>query len=172
MPTLGEITRVGTHKAVWHACASCGKERWVTLRNGRPQSERCHPCGAKYRVSAKPDSWRNREGHPHWRGGRHVTVGGYVQVVVPLDDPMICMADDRGRIFEHRLVMARRLGRPLAPEEHVHHLNAQKQDNRIENLELASREAHAAAHHAEIRRLRARVQELERELAACKAEAP
>lgn len=43
-----------------------------------------------------------------------------------------------GRIFEHRFIMSEKLGRALLPHEQVHHKNSQRQDNRIENLELWS----------------------------------
>jgi len=75
---------------------------------------------------------------PHWKGGRiHCnSEGQYIGVKVYRDSPFYCMANKRGYVQEHRLVIAQKLGRPLLPSEYVHHINGDKQDNREENLKL------------------------------------
>jgi hypothetical protein len=45
---------------------------------------------------------------------------------------------DGKNIAMHRLVMEDHIGRPLLPEESVHHKNGQRDDNTLSNLELWS----------------------------------
>lgn len=74
--------------------------------------------------------------HGAWKGGRVKTSGGYVAVKCSTDDPLWSVADSQGYVLEHRLVMARALGRALTPHETVHHINGDKTDNRLSNLQL------------------------------------
>lgn len=60
---------------------------------------------------------------------------GYCIVYLPSHP----MANSSGNIAEHRLVMAEHIGRSLLPNENVHHVNGDRLDNRIGNLELWSK---------------------------------
>lgn len=83
--------------------------------------------------------------HPQWKGGRRINTQGYVLIQKPGHPE----ADFHGYIREHRWVMEQKIGRPLKQKEVVHHINAIKTDNRIENLMLLSGDAE----HKEVHRL-------------------
>lgn len=94
-------------------------------------------------------SARRGEAHSQWKGGRSITGKGYEKLNINLIDPKFhCMADNSGWVLTHRIVMAEHLGRPLLPEEVVHHIDENKRNNAIENLELSSRKQHMQAHKA------------------------
>ena len=67
----------------------------------------------------------------NWNGGRYKDEYGYIQVLSNRHPSVV------GRyIREHRLVMEKHLDRYLTPLEIVHHIDGNKQNNRIENLKL------------------------------------
>lgn len=150
MPFIGEVKRAkeihperhygmqsGMNKYIWVACITCGKERWTTLKNGKPFRLHCVKCGCG---SKQLPGNKNSA----WKGGRQQTSCGYILIWVAKDDFFYPMASKRGYILEHRLVMAKSLGRCLQKWELVHHKGTKysigsvenKQDNRIENLDI------------------------------------
>src|SRR5262245_26194076 len=88
-----------------------------------------------------PPHDRSGSRNPRWKGGRRVRPDGYIDCYAP-GHPYAY----RNRVLEHRLVMEKHLGRYLSSEELVHHKNEDPGDNRLENLELTSRIAHAVHH--------------------------
>jgi len=137
MPEIGEIKKgseigrkggSGCSRYIWQACVDCSKEHWVMLNKGFPQHQRCSRC-----------SYLNQRGHknPNWKGGKKKRKDGYISIYLYPDDFFYPMRDSHYYVSEHRLIMARHLGRCLQKFEIVHHKNGIRDDNRIENLELA-----------------------------------
>lgn len=75
------------------------------------------------------------------KGGRAKGQGGYVLVSVAKDHPLYAMGFTRRKgnytyILEHRFVMAEHLGRLLRNDETVHHVDGNRKNNVITNLQL------------------------------------
>ena len=92
-------------------------------------------CGAHYkRFLASGDPQPDRP--IRQTEGKGSMSHGYWNVPVP--PHLRRLVGGQSSVGEHRLVMALHLGRPLMPDEVVHHRNRDRRDNRIENLELWS----------------------------------
>lgn len=128
-----------------YECDSNG-EWWYVAKNYRSRAypKPCVTCGRVF-YSRLTDNIRfcsrsrgqHGPNHRNWKGGRIVDHKGYIRVLVSADDPITrTMRDRQGYVTEHRLVMARAIGRPLDSRETVHHLNGDRGDNRLENLQL------------------------------------
>jgi hypothetical protein len=77
------------------------------------------------------------ENNPIWKGGRRKDERGYIRISI---------APNKWK-YEHTLVMENHLGRRLKKGETVHHINENKEDNRIENLLLFSTVGGHTKHH-------------------------
>lgn len=119
-------------------CRECGRSFLPSSRHLRCPSCRSkatcscgHPKQKKSKICACCRS-EVREKNGNWKGGRTYHKAGYVMMLAP-DHPR---SGNGKYVFEHILVMEALLGRPLRPEESVHHRNGVRDDNRAENLEL------------------------------------
>jgi len=69
--------------------------------------------------------------HPNWQGGRYKESNGYFYIHIP-NHPF---CNSHGYYPEHRLILEKKLGRYLKPNEVAHHINGIIDDNRPKNLE-------------------------------------
>lgn len=109
---------------------NCGCNESIPIRNTQGQLAR-YKHG--HNPTSDPPHFRGPK-HYHWKGGRNIDKDGYIQIYKP-EHPF---AGPSGYVLEHRLVMEQHIGRYLERHEIVHHKNRNRQDNRIENLELIS----------------------------------
>ena len=101
-------------------CKNCGN-KFETTRNTFCSRE----CVAEY---AKNTGIRKKKGYWYENGYK------------------VLYLDGDKSIKEHRKIMEEHLGRKLKPYEVVHHINGDRSDNRIENLELMTWGEHSRLH--------------------------
>lgn len=122
----------------------------------------CPKCGGKkdfYAAHCRgcaewPKALLGRRGpdHPTWKGGFIIDRDGYIRTYAP-DHPW---PRKGGYVLEHVRLVELAIGRRLESDECVHHVDHDKQNNDLANLQLVKRGEHSAAHRAEDHHLRER----------------
>jgi len=96
-----------------------------------PKSKTCQDCYLKNR---NPVTNRKGKDNPNYKGGC-IREGRY---------KLLCRYKEY--IFEHRAIIEQHIGRKLKTIEHIHHINGNGLDNRIENLKIMSNREHMKLH--------------------------
>ena len=109
--------------------------RLDAFRLGRVKkcSKTRHPMSeeTKARLSASRLRWAEKNA-----SGVTIKPNGYVEYT---------RGENKGRLV-HIVTMEKHIGRRLLPNEVVHHINKDRKDNRIENLQLMTRSEHCRLH--------------------------
>lgn len=108
-------------KGFFKPCDVCGKKFWC-----RP-SENIE-SGNHYRKHCSRGCFKQRPLKKERVNGNFISYDGY-----------IVLFKNGKQIKEHRWIMEQKLGRKLLSSEIVHHINGNKLDNRIENLQIVTR---------------------------------
>jgi len=132
-------------KTIYINCAQCGKQLRAIpscLPRKKYCSERCKglaifniPKNRENNIKSIPKG----KDSSLWKGGSYVSKG-YRIIGRKINRK-------QARILEHRLVMEKHIGRKLTQNEIVHHIDKNKLNNVISNLEVMTREDHAHLHY-------------------------
>lgn len=157
------------HEKETYRCSWCGAEfkRCPSLTKGKTMLFCSRQCLADYRskkhnpdrrpITKRPDmSAYNRE---------HNKERMTPEVRAKLRESRLGSGEQKGygKFFgrpEHRVVAEQMLGRPLLPEEVVHHINGNKRDNRRKNLFIFPSNSAHVKWHARLRRGEVRPDEI------------
>jgi len=142
---------IGSGEKIKVLCSNCKKERLI---NPCRLIFKNHFCSTKCK-----GEWQKknllRENNPRWNGGIHYSKDGYRMLYLPDHS----RSHKNGYVYEHILVMEKKIGRKVSIKWHIHHLNGIRNDNRPENLALVKPNKHERNTIKKI--LQARIRELE-----------
>lgn len=134
--------------SIWE-CDVCKKH--FTLTNSRASdkikkkdhgfcSKKCLDYWRKTETSKRVLNWVKKNGGSRLNNGSGLTTDGYIWIRV------IGNGYHNNQIKLHRYLMEIKVGRKLQFNEIVHHINGDKLDNNIDNLQLVTRSEHNKIH--------------------------
>lgn len=107
------------------------------LREHKIHLNHSHSKESKILISKNRKGKAIKEKNPRWNNGQSIKSTGYRTLLVETAKP---------HKFEHRIVMEKYLGRELKSCEVVHHIDHDRLNNEIDNLEVMSRSEHSSLH--------------------------
>lgn len=144
-------TEFKTYLSQDHACccAKCAGEQ-ARKQTYDKYKQTCEVCGKEFLPPRPKDGARFCSYTCSGIANRREKIlrGGYWRICRP-EHPA---ATRQGYVAEHRLIMEQAIGRYLAADEVVHHINHDGLDNRLENLQLLTNTAHRSLHMKEAHR--------------------
>lgn len=117
----------------------------IGRRNRTIADRNCNQCGKQYRprrstsrYCSRPCMWKNNGGHNKKKETWWISARGYIEGRVWMDEhTQVCCK-------QHRYIMEKHLDRRLLPDEDVHHIDGNKTNNDIDNLQVINHGEHAS----------------------------
>jgi hypothetical protein len=120
-------------------------DSWGRSNNRKHRDRPCSHCGKSFRPKHQASRYCSRScaWSNNGKNQQRVTESwwldqkGYLQGFVRVNGI-------KKRVKQHRWIIERHLGRTLLPTEDVHHINGNKTDNSIENLQVIDHGSHSS----------------------------
>ena len=131
----------GRTRAYIKICKRCEGQFLASIFHRKNVDYCSHSCSSRASCEVNPERFRGKR-NANWNGGRRKLKTGYIEVWSPEDAQRLRPGTKKPYVLEHRLVMAKLLGRDLLPTERVHHKGIRyngiknRSDNLEDNLEL------------------------------------